>query len=316
MKKVKFSLILALSFVTFVFMACQMQGKGLKGKDTPGEGGGGGGGTPSGVTFDVQTNNLKCISGNFSIIPSNDEVTYAVGVMTKKKYEAESLKGDKKDPPVGIFSFDKSWYQLLAGQGGDWKAKAKEAGYYKTGVTSGSIVSPENINILDIRPNTECVIYYYLIKETSEVPDSEIFVHEFKTLPENLSTNTLEAKIDRAYSNGVRATITTTNDDSWFAFIARKKFLDWYLPGGSGEAKGFTLKDAIYKEISGRSSEGAPPLRTFNGNLTITPGNVIAPWGEKDGEEGYLVICVYDGENGVRSEPKYYPFTSTSVKGE
>ena len=77
MKKVKFSLILALSFVTFVFMACQMQGKGLKGKDTPGEGGG----TPSGVTFDVQTNNLKCISGNFSITPSNDEVTYAVGVM-------------------------------------------------------------------------------------------------------------------------------------------------------------------------------------------------------------------------------------------
>ena len=322
MKKLQASLVVVLAFVAFAFMACQQnQGKNNQGSGGQGSGGGqggqgggggqggsGGGGNSSNVTFNVQITELKPIKGNFTITPSDDNVTYAVGVMTKKKYEAEKAKGDAKKPtPLGIFAFDKSWYQLAAGTGGNWKEKAKELGYYKTGKTSDCFVGPEYIAIMDIRPETECVLYYYLIKETSDVPDSEIFTHEFKTPANTPSQNNLTANITKKYSNGVDVKITTTNSDTYAVYIARKRFLDWYIDG-MGKAKGFTLTDAAYKLVADGMKYGLT-VPVFTWDKELKPKDVLIPE-VGAGKEYYLVYFVYDEENGVRYEVKKEAFTT------
>lgn len=308
MKRIQFSLILVLSFVAFVFMACSTKPSASGGGSTEDGGGTGGGG--NGALFKVDIEGLKPIEATFTVTPPSNSVTYALGVMTKKKYEAEKAKGDAKNPPEGIFSHDCSWYKVLAGSGGDWKKIAKEQGYYKTGEFSDSMLAGKYVSYDDIRPESDCVVYCYLINETSEKPDSEVFVHEFKTPAQQPSEINLSAKITKAYINGVEADITASNEDPYVVCFAGKKFFDWYATG-DGHQKGFTTKDAAYK-LLGDFVTGNVPFPTFSGSRKITPSDVRGPHGE--GNEAYLVIFAFDTENGVRSEVKYSLFTTTNVE--
>ena len=49
-------------------------------------------------------------------------------MMLKKQLEV------KKNPPEGIFSFDKGWNQQLAQTGESWQEAAKRNGYYKNSI--------------------------------------------------------------------------------------------------------------------------------------------------------------------------------------
>ena len=60
---------------------------------------------PVALTFDVKVIDLKPIKGTYLITPSNDEATFAFGVMTKQKYDAQKAIGGKKKSTRRRFLF-------------------------------------------------------------------------------------------------------------------------------------------------------------------------------------------------------------------
>lgn len=281
---------------------------------------------PAALTFDVKVIDLKPIKGTYLITPSNDEATFAFGVMTKQKYDAQKAIGDKKNPPEGIFSFDKGWNQQLAQTGESWQEAAKRNGYYKTGVQSGEIVSGDCINPMDIRPNLDCVVYYYQISETSEKPDSEIFIYEFKTPPIEMITlgeNDIALEVSNAYWKAyddcsLDAKITLTGNAAGktvIVYVMRRGFLEWYINAeqfGKKKPDGTFWKpiDAIYKVTSEWIRDNkALPIYTGD-QLTIKIQNEKLSMDDNE-KAAALVVALYDKDSGVLSVPKWKFFNFT-----
>lgn len=267
------------------------------------------------LTFEVTLNKIFVINANFTIKPPNDSVTYAVGCLTKEKYEKQKAIGDEKDPPEGIFSYDKSWYQFLAQQAGGsttWQSVAEEQGYYKTGTYTADVLGVEYINIEDMKPETPCILYWYRIDKDSDNPTSEIFTKEFTTLPQKPSANQITTKIEEIYNNGIKAKMTTTNTDKYFVGFCYLKTLESYLPGGKAYTKGFRLKDMAARLVASAMSEAAQhdkEITLHSGNKTITPDDIKTPSGTQ--KEFYFVYFPCDLENGITDNIKYNKFKLT-----
>ncbi|MGP1438950.1 MAG: hypothetical protein ACTTKH_07760 [Treponema sp.] len=313
MKKKLLSLFIMFSCVAFIFMACQRVNSAGGGVDDDDENQDNGGANTT-VLDDSSGafSNPKPISAKFTITPKNDEATYAFGIMTKEKYD-EALEKSRKlgqDPTLGIFHHDVSWNKYLQSQynGSTWQEISKKAGYYKKGKQEvENIVSSGYINIADIRPGSTCIAYWYLIKETSEKPDSKIFTKEY-VLPKNTpSQNSLTLTTTKTYSNGVAdVKVTTTNEDPYVVLFVIKKNYEFYTTG-AGKGK-YTLTDFVHKKISDEEVSGEKKVKIFSGTNTLDHSAFDAPSG--DVKEGCVILyCVFDKDNGVRSEVKALEFT-------
>ena len=62
------------------------------------------------VVLDIQVTDITAGNAKIKIVPSDKEVKYYVYAMPKEKFEQES----KKDPSLGIFAHEKSWYTVVA----------------------------------------------------------------------------------------------------------------------------------------------------------------------------------------------------------
>ncbi|MGP1438291.1 MAG: hypothetical protein ACTTKH_04390 [Treponema sp.] len=261
------------------------------------------------VNFNVSVSNIRPIAASFSIEPSNGTVTYAFGIMTKAKYDdaIASAKKDGKDPKLATFYHDLSWNKHLQSvlHYSTWQEAAKREGYYKKGAQEvENVVSQGYIKKDDIAPETECIAYWYLIKETDEMPDSEIFIRQFKTAEIQPSTNKLTLTVTKAYKNAVDFKVTATNDDSYTIVIGSKKNLDWYLNSSKYTLTDWAKKIIVEREAVGYNVELFNGDKDFYGFKSFNYGNM--------GSEFAILYFVYDHDNGIRSKVNYVIFETTS----
>ena len=266
------------------------------------------------LEFEVNITNIKGVNADFSILPNKEGISYAFGIMTKAKYDKKKELGDAQNPPLGVFASDKAKYKQLADASGgtlkSWQEAAKANNFYKTGEQKGKVVDAGFLDLEDARPSTKCVFYYYLIKESDDKPQSEIFTKDFEFASESLSENKVRCEIKETYTNGVKADLYATNEDSYFVTICTEGLVKWYTEG-AGVAQGKTLKDMAYKLIATAES-----YQTFSWGTTVTPKKINAgkPENCTAGTTYYLVWFVYDAENGVRSDVWLKGFTSSDKK--
>ncbi|MGP1438814.1 MAG: hypothetical protein ACTTKH_07065, partial [Treponema sp.] len=301
--------------VALVLAGCR-QGAGSKtGEDDDDDSSGGG--TNNSVTFRVDVYDIKPIAAKCVIEPSDDTVTYAFGIMTKKKYEdaIDRTTKDGKDPKLAAFYHDKSWSEFQKKNYGfpTWQAAAKKDGYYKQGKQDvDNVVSSGYIYKGDIAPETECLVYWYLIKETSEVPESEIFIKPFKTTAVTPSTNVLNLTVTKAYKNGVDVSVTATNDDIYTIVIGTKKNLEWYLASNKYNLTDWAKK--IVADFEGSAENAKVPL--FHGagtkNIDHSAFKGFLQDNTPSGSEFSILYFVYEPETGIRSDVKHVEFTTTS----
>ncbi len=262
------------------------------------------------LAFEVKVTNINGANADFSIKPNKSDVVYAFGIMTKAKYVRQKNLGDTQNPPVGVFVFDKQKYKNMQdASGGAWKSwqeAAKAANFYRTGEQTGKVVGGAFIDIEDARPDVECVLYYYLIKESDAVPQSEIFTEEFKFALQSKSDNKVTCEIKETYINGVKAEFKTTNADSYFVAICKESQVKWYTEGG-GKAQGKTLKDLAYKLVATASG-----IHVFSGDKMITPKEMQTEE-NVEGSVAYLVWFVYDTEHGVRQDVSLKSFVTSNT---
>lgn len=272
------------------------------------------------VTFEVTLNKIFAVNANFTIKPSSNEITYAVGCLTKTKYEQEKAKGDSKDPPLGIFGYDKTWYEFVAStlpEGTTWQQAADTHGYYKEGDYTTNVLGGEYINMQDLKPETPCIIYWYRINRDSDKPTSEIFTKEFTTLAHKPSENQITGKIEEIYKNGIKVNMTTTNNDKYFASFCYVKTLEAYLPGGKAYQKGFRLKDMATRLVAdamSNATQNNTEITLYTGNKTITPNDIKTP--QSNQKEFYFVYFPCDLENGITDNIKYEKFAITDKEFE
>lgn len=263
------------------------------------------------LAFDVNITNIQSINASYFLVPNKNNVMYAFGIMTKAKYEKEKNLGDAQNSPLGIFAFDKAIYKNMAdtsnGRWKSWQEAAKANNFYKTGKQTGKITDAGFIDPKDARPGIECILYYYLIGESDDVPKSRVFIKEFRLAPKLPSYNKVTCEIKQRYLEGVRVNFTTTNTDSYFVEICEESHIKWYTEG-SGKVQGKTLEDLAYNLVANSKN-----THIFSGNKTITPKEIKT---EKSiaGTTYYLVWFVYDAEHGVRSDVWLKNFTSTDEK--
>ncbi|MGP1437571.1 MAG: hypothetical protein ACTTKH_00695 [Treponema sp.] len=308
----KISLFIIFSFLVLSFIACRTGNNSNVNDDD--ESGGGTDIENNGeqITFNVTVNDLSPIKGRFRVEPSKDGVTYAMGIMTKKRYEAEKAKGEKTaqqegvDTKFAMYFFDRSFYAGVAKTLGlTWKEFAKLQGYYKTGVVEGDIVSPAYINAGDIRPDQDFIIYWYLIDEKSNLPKSEIFTKEEKTpkAPEKIS-NDLVANITTHSAQGLKFTMTAPsgNTNKYVFVVTRKSYFEWYKPDNPANKDKLNKVDCMYNLLKD-GVHGTKILRTGSGSGSYILSEVDMPDFGRD-TEGFLLYCYYDEQNGILSDVK------------
>ena len=336
MRKPIISLMLCVTFLAVTFMSCNQGTKGRTPVPNPGQGNTnepGNNNAPALQHFDatVAVDNLKALNGTYTITPKDPDKTYAFGVMTKVRYEAEKAKGDKKDPPEGIFSFDKAWYAYLGSLSQQtWKEAAKKNGYYVSGLSSGVLLregEQGHISPLYMKPGTECVIYYYQISETADAPESEIYEFPFTTAnveritlgKDDIKIETSNAFWKKSDDCGVDVKVTLTGaaeGKSYVVYVTPdRRFYQWYVHNVAkgwiepATGKAITMDDAVYKCITS-SVESRKPLPFYIGNQDkIEIKNHNFPDDPDKAPERYVLLALYDEENGVLADPVWHKFT-------
>ena len=252
--------------------------------------------------FDIEVSNILAGNAEIKVIPSDKDVKYYVYAMPKAKYDVES----KKKPELGIFAFDKSWYTMVAdhSQGDVTWQKLMEKEMNK-GDKSFDLYNYEYFP----RPNTEYVFYCYGIDfkgNDDDKPTTKIFTKTFTTTDTVKSDNKITVTITDTLENGVNATITTTNKDTYFVGIGMKKFVDWHRNNPK-----YNFIDMAYKMVYDIYIENAAyTIEFFSGDRTITPeGRFSCPAGEY-----YLVYFPFNRKTGIGGKVEAIPFTMKNKK--
>lgn len=248
------------------------------------------------VVLDIQVTDITAGNAKIKIVPSDKEVKYYVYAMPKEKFEQES----KKDPSLGIFAHEKSWYTVVADHSPGGKS-------WQDFMANDLIQGDKSLNLYDFvyfpRPNSECVVYCYGIdlKGTDDdKPSTEVFTKTIKMADAVKSSNNITVKINSTTPKGVNATFTTTNNDTYFVGIGRKKFVDFY----KNHTK-YNFVDMLYKMLED-AYIADHKVDLLSGNQTITPDKYSC----KAGEDYYLVYCSFNRETGIGGEVKVEPFST------
>lgn len=248
------------------------------------------------VVLDIQVTDITAGNAKIKIVPSDKEVKYYVYAMPKEKFEQES----KKDPSLGIFAHEKSWYTVVADHSPGGKS-------WQDFMANDLIQGDKSLNLYDFvyfpRPNSECVVYCYGIdlKGTDDdKPSTEVFTKTIKMADAVKSSNNITVKINSTTPKGVNATFTTTNNDTYFVGIGRKKFVDWYKNHTT-----YNFVDMLYKMLED-AYIADHKVDLLSGNQTITPDKYSCD----AGGDYYLVYCPFNRETGIGGEVKVEHFST------
>ena len=154
-------------------------------------------------------------------------------------------------------------------------------------------------------PGRECVFYCYYIdlKGTDDdKPSTEIITKTIKTADMVKSNNNITLNITKTTKDGVYATFTTTNSDTYFVGIARKKVFDWYKNHPKRD-----LVDLVYFLVEDVYVLNNYQIEFFSGNQNITPEGRFSC---DAGGDYYLVYCPFNRETGIGGEVKVEPFST------
>ena len=248
--------------------------------------------------LDIQVTDITAGNAKIKVIPSNKNATYYVYAMRKYKYEEQSAK----DPSLGIFAFDKSWYNFKADNSQDGKTWQD---FMKADLNQGDKSWPLSKFVYFPIPGRECVFYCYYIdlKGTDDdKPSTEIITKTIKTADMVKSNNNITLNITKTTKDGVYATFTTTNSDTYFVGIARKKVFDWY----KNHPK-LDLVDLVYFLVEDVYVLNNYQIEFFSGNQNITPEGRFSC---DAGGDYYLVYCSFNRETGIGGEVKVEPFST------
>lgn len=218
---------------------------------------------------------------------SDPDATYYVYGMSKSKYLQESTYSSDS-----IYGYEKSWFEFVSSYSSEeWYELMLE----KCITGKKSHVFSDFTYVLD--PEADYVIYAYCIDSVGE-RISDIFTCEVTTAEMVPSSNEISVEITQTYSNGVDATFTTTNDDTYYISLQRNAYVEFFQ--GEGHTLGEMAADLISAEIG---DYGEVELRS--GNQTITTDDYRCQHKDTD---YYLIYFSYDKQYGRRSEVHLVPF--------
>lgn len=270
------------SFAFMLVLLCSCEKEEISNTDTQGQGESAAKPAITITVTQVTSNDIL-----FTTNCSDTSITYYVSGMPKSKYLRESTYSADS-----IMGFEKSWFEFVSqSYGQPW---------YQI-MLSQCVKGTQSYDFADFSyvmdPESDYVIYAYGINDKGE-RITYIYTCEVTTADMVVSNNEINVNITKTYSNGVDATITTTNNDSYYISLQRKSYVDYFQ--GEGHTLGEMAVDLISAEIS---SSGTIPL--LRGNQTITPAEYSCKFKNMD---YYLIYFAYDQENGRRSDVHLVPF--------
>lgn len=235
----------------------------------------------------ITVTNVTSNEIQFTTECSDPNVTYYVYGMSKAKYLTESTYSSDS-----IYGFEKSWFEFISQSSGEqWYKLMLE----KCVKGKQSYDFSEFTYLLD--PESDYVIYAYGIDEVGE---RITYVHtcEVTTAEMVPSTNEISVNITQTYVNGVDATFTTTNDDTYFVSLQRKTYVEYF------QGEGHTLGEMAIDIMSADMSEN-DEIALLRGDQTITTDDYRC---QRKDTDYYLIYFSYDEQYGRRSEVHLVPF--------
>lgn len=230
----------------------------------------------------VTSNNVQ-----FTTECSDSDVTYYVYGMTKSKYLTESTYSSDS-----IYGFEKSWFEFVSQSSGE--------PWYKL-MLEKCVTGKQSYDFVDFTyvmdPEMEYVIYAYGIDSLGN-RITDFFTREVTTAEMVPSANEISVEITQTYVNGVDATFTTTNNDSYYVTLQRKSYVEFFQ--GEGHTLGEMAVDVISADISANGE-----VALLSGNQSITTDDYRC---QKKDADYYLIYFSYDEQYGRRSEVHLVPF--------
>lgn len=239
----------------------------------------------------ITVTNVTSNEIQFTTECSDPDVTYYVYGMTKAKYLTESTYSSDS-----IYGFDKSWFEFVSQSSGEpWYELMLD----KCVKGKQSYSFSDFTYVLD--PESDYVIYAYGIDDVGE---RITYVHtcEVTTAEMVPSTNEISVEITQTYVNGVDATFTTTNNDTYFVSLQRKTYVEFFQ--GEGHTLGEMAVDILSADISANGE-----IVLLSGDQTITTDDYRC---QKKDADYYLIYFAYDKQYGRRSEVHLVPFRTAA----
>lgn len=244
------------------------------------------GGEITDLTFDVEFNHISLEEGSIIVTPSDKNATYVYGFRSRADYDqAVSDSGD-------IMNFDVAWWEFMASYaGGTWVESMQQS------LTTGDQVIDQAVEYPFMRWDTEYVFYVYGRDREGNVT-SELYTESLFTNPPAQSTNTFTVDVKEIFSNGVNATIATTNDDVYFVTLQKQSYVQWFQDNDAMEDMKFNLlRDFAGQERCFRSGDSEITIEDFNYCSSNT--------------DYYIIIYGYD--NGPSTEVTLIPFRTAKL---
>lgn len=234
----------------------------------------------------------------FTIVPTKDEIKYFYSIISLE--EAKALDGDADNGYLAdeLFANQKSFWEMDAQYGsGDWiqEAAADLVSKATEGGTNASIIPM-------MKWDTDYVLYAFGLNTDTGELTTPVRALEFRTAKSGTSDNDIQVTIDNIYNNRVDYTITTTNDDTYFVDVQRKKGVDYYYNPTAGTGDEQTL---AYWLIETKSKQGYLDNYIFSGDKTVAPEASI---GLSGAQEHYVVVFGFDKDGGLTTPVKLIPF--------
>ncbi len=192
--------------------------------------------------FDISIDDITWGDAKVTIAPVDKTMKYYYYSMTMEKVNSIANGID------GLAQFDRDF----------WSVQANMYGCDINEIIQSSLVSGDQTFRTSeagtmARWNSEVVVYCYGIDAQGNA-STPVMVKTFTTTSPVPSSNEFSVTIDQAYPNGVKATITPTNDDTYFVAVQRKRFTDFYE--GKLDSMAYVLLQSSYQN-EGQFHSGA-----------------------------------------------------------
>lgn len=245
------------------------------------------GGEITDLTFDVEFNHISLEEGSIIVTPSDKNATYVYGFRSRADYDqAVSDAGT-------IMDFDVAWWEFMASYtGGTWVDAMQQS------LSTGDQVVDQAVEYPFMRWDTEYVFYVYGRDSEGNVT-SELYTESLFTNSPAKSENTFTVDIKEIFTNGVNATITTTNDDVYFVTLQKKSYVQWFQDNNAMEDMQFNL----LRDFAGQVGRC---FRSGDSEITLDHFNYCS-----SNSDYYIIIYGYD--NGPSTEVTLIPFKTLSA---
>lgn len=167
--------------------------------------------------FRIEMDGIGKMWAKYTITPPDEEMNWVYSILTKERYDTEAAGS-------GILAFDQTGWQQEANeqQLPSWiNALSKD-------LQKGPLACQEKQ--FSLRPGTEYTIYCYGRTADGDATTT-ITQKTFTTLIPTPSDNKITVLVDATYTDGVEATVTTTNNDPYYILI-QPKSIELLLPEG------------------------------------------------------------------------------------